>query len=187
MKKKLILGLACLGLTLTLSACGTAVKKDEAANYRPNRRPDFGQPSSQPEIRGLVKSIIGNEATVLKIDQPQRGLASTTATSTANTRRATSFTAGTRGGDMRAPGGQTGAAGTASTDRTALLEQLKEMSTGEEIITIPVGIKMLKADTNNPKTMVEASIADITADKMITVWLNPAVTDKKVADFIMIN
>ena len=64
------------------------------------------------------------------------------------------------------------------------------MSTGEEKVIIPVGIQMLKADPNNTgkqRTMVEATISYITADKMVTIWLDATVTDKKVASFVMIN
>jgi hypothetical protein len=49
---------------------------------------------------------------------------------------------------------------------------------------------MLKSSVNadtNKREMVEATLADITADKFITIWLNTSVTDKKVADFILIN
>lgn len=191
MKKKLILGSACLGLVLVLSACGTSTTKSNGENsVRPDRRPDFGQPDSQPEIRGVVKSVVGNEVTVLKIDMPQR--ATSTATSTGSNTKKLSLggTGVPQGGGMgmgggRPEGGQRGENST--TDRTALLAQMKAMSTGEETVTIPVGIKMLKASTDNSRTMVEANISDVTADKSITIWLNTAVTDKKVASFVLIN
>ena len=35
--------------------------------------------------------------------------------------------------------------------------------------------------------MIEASLSDITPDKSITIWLNSDVTDKKVAEFVLIN
>jgi len=198
MNKKLILSIACFGLVLTLSACGTATnpQNNEAANDRPNRRPDFGQPDTQPEIRGLVKSVVGNEVTVLKIDQPQRGASSSTPNGEAASTRKNSLSLGGtgNGGSGMRPGGGMGGGearpgGEAGTDtnRTELLAQIKAMSTGEEKIVIPVGIKMLKADSNNSRTMVEATISDVTADKMITVWLNSAITDKKVASFVLIN
>lgn len=193
MKKKLIFGSACLGLVLVLSACGTATNSTQNAKgtgeARPDRRPDFGQPKTQPEIRGVVKSAVGNEVTVLKIDQPQR--ATSTATSTSGTTGRLNVGGGTRSGGMGGfgggrPGGE-GGSGSATTDRTALLAQIKAMSTGEEKFIIPVGIKMLKASTDGTRTMVEANISDVTADKMITVWLDASVTDKKVASFVLIN
>jgi methyl coenzyme M reductase subunit C len=84
-------------------------------------------------------------------------------------------------------GGERQRGANSETDRATLMAQMKAMSTGEETITIPVGIKMLKAGTDNPRSMVEANISDVTADKMITVWLDSSVTDKKVASFVLIN
>jgi hypothetical protein len=96
------------------------------------------------------------------------------------------------GGRMGAPGeGRMGGiGGQDSGSRATMLEELKKLSTGEEKIMIPVGIQMLKAEVNTEtkkREMVEATLSDINADKMITVWLNAAVTDKKVAEFILIN
>ena len=89
------------------------------------------------------------------------------------------------------PGGFGGGQGRGegTTDRAAMLASLKAMSTGQETIVIPVGIKMMKSenDATGKRTTVEASLADVTADKMITVWLNTSVTDKKIADFVLIN
>lgn len=198
MKKKLLLGVASLGLLFVLSACGTSTaSKTEVKNTDPGRRPDYGQPTTQPEIRGLVKSVIGNEVTVLKIDRPQMN-ASSTATSTASGTRTPglSLGGGTEGGNRGGgfgggqgrPDGNYG--GNATTDRAAMLERMKAMSTGEEKVIIPVGIKMLKADPNNTtkqRTMIEATISDVTADKNLTIWLDASVTDKKVASFVMIN
>lgn len=187
MNKKLIFSSACLGLILVLSGCGTSSQTSNQVEGRPDRRPDFGQPKNQPEIRGVVKSTIGNEVTVLKVDMPQR--ASSTATSTASSTRRLSLGSsqdGPGGGmGMRMGGGRPGE--NSSTDRETLMAQIKAMSTGEEKVVIPVGIKMLKAGTEDSRSMVEANISDITADKMITIWLNASVTDKKVASFVLIN
>lgn len=209
MNKKLILGMACFGLVLTISACGTAKTPTVAGNNSSvSRRPDYGQPATQPEIRGLVKSVVGNEVTVLKIDRPQG--ATSTATSTASDTKTPmlSLTGGTGGagaggrpaggfaGGGNRPGGPAGGTGgpgggtNTATDRTAMLERMKAMSTGEEKVIIPVGIQMLKADSSNTgkqRAMVEATISDITADKSLTIWLDASITDKKVASFVMIN
>lgn len=193
MNKKLIFGSACLGLILVLTACGTSDSKTNQIEGHPDRRPDFGQPKTQPEIRGVVKSTVGNEVTVLKVDMPQR--ASGTPTSTASSTKRLSL-GGTQGAPT-GPGGPGGGMGggrpeggpgeNSTTDRETLMAQIKAMSTGEEKVTIPVGIKMLKAGTDDPHSMVEANISDVTADKMITIWLDASVTDKKVASFVLIN
>lgn len=193
MKKKLIFGSACLGLVLVLSACGSSTNPTQNAKggteVRPDRRPDFGQPKTQPEVRGVVKSVVGNEVDILKIDQPQR--ATSTATSTNKTAGRLSAGGVPSGAGMGIgggrPGGEGGGGANSTTDRTALMAQIKAMSTGEEKVIIPVGIKMLKSSTDGTRTMVEANISDVTADKMITIWLDASVTDKKVASFVLIN
>jgi hypothetical protein len=98
--------------------------------------------------------------------------------------------AGGPGGMPGGPGGMPGGPGeTGTTDRATQMAALKAMSTGEETIIIPVGIKMMKSSSTGEKKMemVEASLTDITADKMITIWLNTSVSDKKVAEFVLIN
>lgn len=197
MNKKLIFGSACLGLILVLSGCGTgnqtsnqaAKQKSNQAEGRPDRMPDFGQPKTQPEARGVVKSVVGNEVTILKIDQPQRATSTDSGTASSTKRNNLSLNggAGRGAGGMGMMGGERQRGANSETDRATLMEQMKAMSTGEETITIPVGIKMLKAGTDNPRNMVEANISDVVADKMITVWLDSSVTDKKVASFVLIN
>jgi hypothetical protein len=148
-----------------------------------------------------VTSIVGNEVGVLKIavggGRRASSTPSTEASTTANPAAlslggATGNRAGGPGGSAGGgfvgggPGGPVGG----QTDRTAMLAQLKAMSTGQETIIIPIGIKMMKfsvdGNTQN-RTAVEANLTDITADKMITVWLNSGVTNKKVAEFVLIN
>lgn len=199
MKKKLILAAACLGLVLTLSACGTTQKSTENGG-NPGRHPDFGQPKEQPALRGLVKSIVGNQVVILKLDIPQRNAAASSTGNTASSTKKNSLFSlggsngrreGGMGGGMAGGRGNSGGSGSSSsTDRAALIEKMKEMSTGEATVTIPVGIKMLKSDSTNPRTMVEASLADVVADKSITVWLahsDPKNPDQKIADFVIIN
>ncbi len=193
MNKKLIFGLACLGLILVLTACGAnnSNSQQNQTEGHSDRRPDFGQPKTQPEIRGVVKSTVGNEITVLKVDMPQR--ASSTNNGTASSTKRLSL--GSAQGAPTGPGGGMGmgmgggrpGGENSTTDRETLMTQIKAMSTGEEKVTIPVGIKMLKAGTDDSRSMVEANISDITADKMITIWLDASVTDKKVASFVLIN
>lgn len=171
----------------------------ETSGTRGPRMPDFGQPNREADIRGIVKSIIGNEATILKVDMKGgrgAGVASSTKTgadNTSETRQAPAVslngtrTPGDQGG-RNFSGGQGGPG--ATTDRAAMLENLKAMSTGEETVLIPVGIQMLKSslDSNTKTgTMVEASLSDIVSDKSITIWLNSSVTDRKVAEFVLIN
>jgi len=177
------------------------------------RRPDFGQPDRPADIRGIVRSLIGNEATILKIDLPSRQASSTPEKGATPAREALSLSdagAGPIGGQARMPGGDFGGPGgresrdsQGSGTREQMLVRLKEMSTGEEKIIIPVGIKMMKAGSNSStgkREMVEATLADITTDKTLMIWLNAnngvnptatgtstAESDRKIADFVLIN
>jgi hypothetical protein len=222
MKKARILLLLFIAICslFFLTACGQS-KGDNTAgnavnNYGniANRRPDFGQPDRPADANGLVKSITGNEVTIIKIDRPNRA-SSTPASEDASGDSANNndqgaqvsrrmLVSGGTGGAGRpgggqfymrdsGPGGPDGGNGT--TDRTAMLERLKAMSSGDEKVIIPVGIKMLKPDStdnsanssvNRQPNMVEATLADITADKMVQIWLDPNVTDRKVAEFVLV-
>ncbi|MFA6995018.1 MAG: hypothetical protein WC249_01250 [Patescibacteria group bacterium] len=234
MKKILTFSTPLLAILLVLTGCsstgqntsnniGATANTVKSGNVR---RPDFGQPDRPADLRGVVTSIVGNEVTVLKIALNGGRRASSTpenATNNSTTSNTPSFSLGgagavrggtdggpsgfvrgTGGGGAGRPGGpgSFGAGGT--TDRATMIANLKAMSTGQEKIIIPVGIRMLKVDTsNNTRTMVEATLADITADKSITVWTNAAVADtatnatastttsvtaeRKIAEFVLIN
>ncbi|MCU0679491.1 MAG: hypothetical protein MUC28_03555 [Planctomycetes bacterium] len=217
MKKAPVLLLFFLAIAGLLLASACAKKTDSTTTSRgasdiASRRPDFGQPERAADISGLVQSITANEVTVLKIDRPERGSASST---NGNTERRGDFPAGggtslpnlsgesgnrmfaggAGGGGrmvvMGGPGGPGGEIG--ATERSAILEQLKAMSSGSVTVTIPVGIRMLKPDTTGETesqrrqvNMAEATLADITADKMVSIWLDESVTDRKIAEFVLI-
>ncbi|MFA5155537.1 MAG: hypothetical protein WC453_03835 [Patescibacteria group bacterium] len=210
MQKTLILAAVMSIVLLSATACslpfGQSNRPQAAGNVNRNlRRPDFGQPQRQADLRGVVTSVIGNEVNVLKIANNAGRRASSTpedagaaATSgapnislsgTGNNRAGSpgGFAAGgQRGGG---PAGNPGFSG-GQTDRAAMLEQLKAMSTGQETIIIPVGSKMMKFSVDagtKQRTAIEANLTDISADKMITVWLDSSVTDKSVAEFVLIN
>lgn len=199
--------LVALSVLTGCSSTTETAPKDQASvgnSGNRSRRPDFGQPDRPADIRGIVKSLIGNEATILKIDLPNRSASSTPATGAGSTTSKEAFSLnGTTGGgaagrpgrmgggDFGGPGGPGSRDGQGSGTREQMLARLKEMSTGEEKITIPVGIKMMKAGSagTGKREMVEATLADITADKTLMVWLNTNIgtSTKKTADFVLIN
>ena len=65
---------------------------------------------------------------------------------------------------------------------------MKELGGEEVVVTVPVGIQMLKADDTEEGSpdMIEATLSDIEKNKMITLWLNDSVSDRAVAEFVMI-
>ncbi len=210
-KHFLLITLALFASLLVLSGCSSKpssansqntnnAQTPTASGQRNGRLPDFGQPDRPADMRGVVTTIVGNEVTVLKIAANQGRRASSTSEnangSTTQTVPTLSLDGsganrvrGAQGGFAGGPDGGPGRGGAGTTDRAAMLANLKAMSTGQEKIIVPVGIKMMKSETDSSgkRTMIEASLADITADKMITVWLNTSVADKKIADFILIN
>lgn len=190
---------------LLLSGCSKSQDNTSAVNNtsRLNRRPDFGQPERQADVNGLVKSVTGSEVTILKMDRAQRDTAADseagTEGSTDSGQRPANLGATLNGGTTGGPAGggrRMGGFGNGGPpdewdedSRTAMLEQIKAMSSGEETVTIPVGIQMLKPDTtagSGQPEMLEATLADITADKMIQVWLDESVADRKIASFVLI-
>jgi hypothetical protein len=70
-----------------------------------------------------------------------------------------------------------------------MLERIKAMAVEEETVLIPVGIQMLRPDISvdaEKNTVLEASLEDIEKDIMLQVWLNKDITDRKVAEFVLI-
>ena len=173
-----------------LTACGS---QGEAVNGNSwsAKQPDFGQPERQADISGIVKSVVGNEITVIKMERPE-GF-SDLSSGENNTQNQSEGTAVSLGGigvgpgmGGERPGGDREGGGF---DESQMLERIKEMGAGEETITVPVGIQMLKmdtTDTGNQTGMVEATLSDIVADKMIMIWLDESITDRSVASFVVI-
>lgn len=209
MKKTILSSVLLASLSLALTGCGSQPANNsangnssstgqpsgapQAGNRGDRRMPDFGQPKTEPDVRGIIKTIVGNEVDILKIDMQRRNATSTdpagAAAKTGTARASLSIGGGMpAGGPGGMGGGRQGGEGFSETSRAEMLKKLKEMSTGEEKVIIPVGIKMLKAsDTKGKREMVEASLSDLAADKSITIWLNKSVTDKKVAEFVLVN
>jgi len=154
----------------------------------------FEQPQNTPDIAGLVKSIMGNEVTILKIemDNQNRGLSGdidskeppeeSEGTKTLSL-TGTGTMGGPGGGRMMAEGQRPQELDEDS--RSAMLERMKEMSSGEEAVLIPVGIQMLKTNQET-REAVNADLTDVTVDSMISIWLNKEVTDRKIAEFVLI-
>ena len=145
----------------------------------------FERPEEKPNISGIVKTIIGNEVTILKIERP--GISSTEDNENVDAKKDESEREqeSRTGGGMGMGGGMGGRLNTGTDDEESAerLEMLKSMSTGEEKITVPVGIKMLKS-ANGEATI--ATLDDITKDQMLMIWIDEAITDKNIATFVMI-
>jgi len=175
MQKILVVSLM---LVLTLSGCAEQNKNKQTENSGAptNRRVvDFERPESKADTSGIVKTIIGNEITILKIEKPERS-GNENAENIDDGKKPAS---GTRSGM-----GMGGRMKTISSNEDDRLEMLKKMSVGEEKVIIPVGIRMLKREDDK---MVEATLSDISSNKMLTIWLDKKITDRKIANFVVIN
>lgn len=185
-------------LVFSLTGCGKTGNKNGGNGNGGSlefRRPDFGQPESRPDITGIVKTIIGNEVTVIKFEQPNmdngQGGEEENGEEDNGARISPGATFGGGGGGHGGGfGGMGGSRGGSQNngDRGAFLEMMKEMSTGEEKITIQVGIRMLKFSEGGDadREAIEATLSDIKVDKMISVWLDDSVTDRNLASFVLI-
>lgn len=159
-------------------------KQGSGGDLSNNRRVlDFERPEERPNISGLVKGVVGNEVTILKIERPTNEDGEDVYARTEEEREERRATGGTHipgmGGGMG--GGMRPSSGTTNTD--ARIEMMKKMSTGEEKVIVPVGIRMLK---NVDGEMVEATLADVKADTMLTIWTDTTITDRNLANFVII-
>ena len=191
MKKIIVLSFLLLSGGFLFSGCTkkeTNTELNKQTQVGEFRKLDFGQPEREPDVRGLVKSMVGNEITILKIERGQGGENLNNPDREKTEAGATSLGGSTgripgMGGGM---GGSSRLSGDAA-DQAAMLERMKEMSTGEEKILIPVGIQMLKPDSNESDSEpIEATLADIKIDKMIQIWFDENTGDRKIANFVMI-
>ena len=193
MKKVLILGLFLFAIVGISGCIGKSAENVDNLGDREFRRPDFGQPDEPIDIRGLVSNIVGNEVTVLKIERSEfsgEGERLESDDEEGETGQPLSLS-GTTGGHTPGMGrGGFGARSSGDADMQAqMLERMKEMASGEEKVLIPVGIRMLKPDTESDRkepTMIEATLEDIKTNSMLQIWLDASVTDRNVARFVLV-
>ena len=178
MKKIIIISLL---LVFVLAGCvgQNDNKQDESEKiFKKSEVADFKRPEERANISGIVKNIIGNEVTILKIKRPEIFNHNENPKKDESEKKIGS----SRGMGIRGGMGQlnTGASGEENDER---LERLKSMSVGEEKVIIPVGIKMFKS--NNGEAIM-ATLDDIKKDQMLMIWTNKDITDKNIATFVMI-
>jgi len=202
MQKKLTIFLAILSLTVFLGGCVTKTvsdNKDQIGGFQRQGQNNFFQPEKQADITGVVKSITGNQTVVSKLDvekmmeEMKANMPSPTPNGDFNnnsdTEKKTSNLVQTNGG----PGGMGGRpdgpgrrpdeedTNSFSSRKNEILSELLKNSLGDEQVLIPVGIQMTKRGG-------EASLSDITAGTMVSIWLTDtsSSTDRKIAEFVSI-
>ena len=140
---------------------------------------DFERPEEKADISGIVKTVIGNEVTILRIERPEisndnKNVASKKDESAKEEK---SGSGGGMGG-----GGMGGRLNTDEEDDEGI-ERLKSINVGEEKIIIPVGIKMLKSEDGEATV---ATLDNIKKDQMLMIWTDETITDRTVATFVII-
>lgn len=145
---------------------------------------NFGQPEREAEINGVIKSISGNLMTVAIVEK-QAG-DNTEEETTGDTAAAVGVTTTNIPGSGGGGGGGGTGSGDSSVSDADRLEKLLERSTGQETLTVPVGIAMTKFSEGEEREKVEAILSDLKSGSMVSVWLNPDVADRKVAEFVSI-
>ena len=143
----------------------------------------FEKPEEKADIAGIVKTIVGNEVTILKIERPEVSNDSDNENTDNEDEKDESEKKTGSGGGMGMGGGMGSRIDTEDEDNDERLEMLKSMSTGEEKVIIPVGIKMLKSADGEA---VVATLDNITKDQMLMIWIDETITDKNIATFVMI-
>lgn len=193
MKKTPIFLFIFLSVLIGLTGCAgkNQIVQNNQTEVEGFRRPDFGQPERNPDIMGLVKSVVGNEVTILKIERPsdeERAAKRSEMEASGETPKAIGINSGSvpTGGRGMGMGGGLKPEGV---DNADIIEMMKQRSTGEEVVTIPVGIRMLAPDSTvtdaKEPVMREGTLEDVKADEMISIWLNQDVTDRNIAEFVL--
>lgn len=170
-------------MSFVLSACSSSVFKGSENDFKTDDISfvNFKQPEREPEISGVVKSIIGNTATVAIVEK-QTG---DNATEEVSDKNATAI--GITTPTTNIPGSGSGRLNRDATISDAdRLAKLLERSTGQETLTVPVGIAMTKISEGEDRERIEANLDDLNSGSMISVWLNQEIKDKKVAEFVNI-
>ena len=185
--KKILFSLFLLVFVFTACSSNGASDLGTVVDSEGTALENFGQPERVAEISGVIKSITGNLMTVAIVEK-QAG-----DNDTEETRGDTAVAVGVTTTNIPGSGSGGGGGGTGSRDSSVSdadrLEKLLERSTGQETVTVPVGIAMTKfseAETGEERQKEEAILSDLKSGSMVSVWLNLDVADRKVAEFVSI-
>jgi len=169
-------------IAIVFAACSSEKSADTSQKNFGIKQYDM--PEEQADIMGIVKSMVGNEVTITQYDlseMPQMQMTPPT-----EEQKAEFIASGGMpgmGGGMRGMG-QNGGNGE---DRASMFEDMETL--GDIKVTIPVGIQMTKMGSRTQGESASdnnATLEDVGVGGMITIWLNDEMTDRKVAEFVMV-
>jgi len=173
--------------TLLILVTGCSVQDKNSSNQEDQARvkgENSNIPETKADIVGIVKSMIGNEITIIQIDmEAMREQMMADKESTGDDieeKKENNFVSGQSGG--MGPGMRGGGGRTKLTDeqKEGMQAKMLENSLGDIKVIFPVGIPMYK--TRN----AEASLADVVVGSSVTVWLNDSVVDRSIAKYVII-
>jgi hypothetical protein len=178
-KKFSLLFVLMLGILVLSTGCGNS-KNSNNSNSSTKDGSKYNNRDNPADIVGIVKSIVGNEAVIAKIDmekmKQQRQQNMTEEQKEKMKSNLTSQSGARPGGGM----GMRMRGGANNDQRDEMSAEMLKNSTGDVKITIPVGISIKKSGQQ------EGSLVDIKNGVMINIWLNETVTSTKVAKSIIL-
>ncbi len=123
------------------------------------------KPERKSELYGKVKSLEGNLVTITLIDLSQDPTAKMAPTEKRKYMQSLS-----------------------EAERMALKEKISQALLGDTKILIPIGIPISMKKAQGPDAPeLSGSLADITPNKLISVWLSKEQTNNNVAEFVKIS
>ena len=152
--------LSVAGYFAGINLSGNVPNGDKDASLEAN----IDQPERKPEIYGKVKSIIGNEVLITKSDSSVDPTV-----------------------DMSPADKQKYMKSLDEADRLKLKEEILNATLGDVKVVMSVGMPMSKKTAQGPDAAtVDASLSDLKIGGVVSVWLDQAISDRNVAEFVKI-
>lgn len=187
MKKKIIFS-AFLVLTLVfLSGCTSSEGEMNSNTASTNQ---VSQPEGEADLSGIIRSVVGNEFVVAKLDlsemggegmmpngeMPEGEMEESDDAAVLSFGSTGGMPGGGQGGgpDGGGPGGMMG-----EDDSDDATTELLRQSTENVIVTIPVGIQITKGAES-------LTISDLAAGDMLTIWFDDSVEGRNVAKYVQV-
>jgi len=139
MKKNIIIAISLLLIAVSLGYIWQNDSKENGNSGISEKQGslDFERPEEKPNISGIVKNIIGNEVTILKIERPEISKDDGGEDTDIEKDESKEEPRSGSGGSMGMGGGMNQL--NTDEENDDRVEMLKNMSVGEEKIIIPVG------------------------------------------------
>jgi len=185
-KKKIIFSGLLVLMLLLVSACSKITDESSSNEVSGDVASDTVgegvENMGRPDISGIITKITANEITVAEIEMPEKSQ-SDNSEEDGEERQAIAFgTTQPVGAPGGGPGGGPGD-GSGGGNRDSIIENMNLSEATKVNVIVPVGIAMTMMGDDGE---VEATISDLESEQMVNIWLNDDVTDRNVADYVVI-